>query len=104
MSISHAARRLSDKTPASATRRNPMTALTLDLPPDLYARLRAEAERQGRPLEGVAREWLAERLAPPTAALPVEETYPPRDRERSIEAMRAAGLVAEPSPALRARR
>ena len=71
-----------------------MTALTVELPPELYARLRAEAERQGKTPEGVAREWLAERLDPaPTAG----------DRERSIAALRAVGLLAEPSPAMLAR-
>jgi len=80
-----------------------MTALILDLPPELFARLRAEAERQGKPPEGVAREWLAERLEPHTTAIPGEGTHPPHDRERSIAARRAVGLVVEPSPAQRAR-
>lgn len=71
-----------------------MTALTIELPPELYDRLRAEAARQGKPPEGVAREWLAERL------LPSPQTD---ERERSIAAMRAAGLLAEPSPATLAR-
>jgi hypothetical protein len=66
-----------------------MTALTVELPPELYARLRAEAERQGKPPEGIAREWLTERLEPPS---------PISDRERSIAAMRAAGLLVEPTP------
>lgn len=71
-----------------------MTALTVELPPDLYARLRAEAERQGKPPEGVAREWLAERLDRSPAA---------GDRERSVAALRAAGLLVEPGPATLAR-
>ena len=79
-----------------------MTALILDLPPEMYAQLRAEAERQGKPPEGIAREWLAERLEPHAAA-PSEESPPPHDRERSIAALRAVGLVAEPGPAQRAR-
>lgn len=67
-----------------------MTALTVELSPELYARLRAEAERQGKLPDGVVREWLTERLAPaPTGG----------DRERSIAALRAAGLLAAPSPA-----
>lgn len=74
-----------------------MTALTIELSPELYARLRAEAERQGEPPEGVARRWLAERLVPP-AALPDEETRPPSDRERVRAALRAAGLLVEPTP------
>lgn len=64
-----------------------MTALTLDLPPDLYERLRAEAERQGKPPEAVVQAWLAERLPAPASS-----------RERSIAAMRAAGLLIEPTP------
>ena len=71
-----------------------MTALTLDLPPDLYERLRVEAERQGQPPEAVARAWLAERLPASPAT---------SDRERSIAAMQAAGLLTEPSAAMRAR-
>lgn len=71
-----------------------MTALIVELPPELYARLRAEAERQGKPPEGIAQEWLTERLDSPT---------PTYDRERSIAAMRAAGLLVEPSPAMVAR-
>jgi predicted transcriptional regulator len=71
-----------------------MTALTLELSPELYARLRAEAERQGKPPEGVVEAWLAERLAAAPAVY---------DRERSIAAVRAAGLLAEPSEAMRRR-
>lgn len=74
-----------------------MTALILDLPPDLYARLRAEAKRQGKPPEGVAREWLSERLAPPSADLPKEGTDRPTDRERVRAALSAAGLLIEPT-------
>ena len=70
-----------------------MTALTLELSPELYARLRAEAERLGSSAEAVAQAWLAERLTPPSTA--------PSDRERSTEVLRAAGLLAEPSPEMR---
>ncbi len=78
-----------------------MTTLTLELSPDLYDRLRAEADRLGKPAEAVAREWLAERLASPAPApsrpdLPAPA--PPGERERAIAAVRAAGLLAEPSP------
>ena len=71
-----------------------MTALTLELPPDLYDRLRAVAERQGTSPQDIAHQWLAERLAAP---------IPATERERSIAAMRAAGLLVEPSPAMRER-
>jgi predicted transcriptional regulator len=70
-----------------------MTALTVELSPEVYDRLRNEAERQGKPPEGVVQEWVTERLAPALAY----------DRERSIAAMRAAGLLVEPSPAMVAR-
>ena len=63
-----------------------MATLTLDLPPDLHERLRAEADRVGKPVDTVVREWLAERLPPPAS-----------DRERARAALRAAGLLAEPS-------
>ncbi len=71
-----------------------MTALTVELPPELYARLRAEAARQGKAPEGVVQEWLAERLAPPS---------PSGERARSGAALRAAGLLVEPSTAMRER-
>jgi plasmid stability protein len=65
-----------------------MATLTIDLPRDLYERLRAEAERAGQPTEDVAREWLAERLPAPALS----------DREKAREALRAAGLLVEYSP------
>ena len=66
-----------------------MTTLTLDLPTELYERLSAEAERRGKSVATVAQEWLAERLpAPPLTS----------DRERVRAALRADGLLAEPSP------
>jgi hypothetical protein len=66
-----------------------MTTLTLDLAPDLYERLRIEAERLGKPPALVAEEWLAERLPPPNAT---------SDRERVREALRAAGLLVDATP------
>ena len=79
-----------------------MTALTLELPPELYARLRAEAERLGRSAQDVAQEWLAERLEEASQAAPtIQETPPPApmsDRDRVTEVLRAAGLLAELSP------
>lgn len=68
-----------------------MTTLTLALSDELYERLRAEAERQGRSEGEVARGWLAERLDVP-APVPMGE------RERAIEVLRAAGLLTELSP------
>lgn len=74
-----------------------MTALVLDLPPELYTRLRAEAERQGKPPEGIAQEWLSERLAPPSADLPGDDAHQASEREQVRAALRAAGLLLEPT-------
>ena len=74
-----------------------MTALILDLPPEMYAQLRAEAERQGKPPEGIAREWLAERLEPHAAA-PNAKIDQPTERERVRAALRAADLLIEATP------
>ena len=71
-----------------------MTTLTIELPPDLYDRLRAEAERNGKPAQVIAQEWLAERLTIPA---------PISDRERSREVLRAAGLLTELGPEGKAR-
>jgi plasmid stability protein len=69
-----------------------MTTLTVQLPADLYQRLRAEAVRAGRPVEDLVEVWLTERL-----------TLPETERGRAIEALRAAGLLAEPSAEMRTR-
>ncbi len=81
-----------------------MTTLTLDLPTDLYERLRAEAERLGKPVATVAQEWLAERLDTPTPA-PREDAAPESlsDRDRSTAALRAAGLLTELGPEMKKR-
>jgi hypothetical protein len=69
-----------------------MATLTLALAPDLYGRLRQEAERIGKPLDKTAQELLAQQLADlPT---PVEKS----ERERVREALQAAGLLAELGP------
>ena len=84
-----------------------MTALTLELPAELYACLQAEAERLGLSAQDVAQEWLAERLEEASPATPaMGETLSPApmsDRDRSTEVLRAAGLLAELSPAEKAR-
>lgn len=73
-----------------------MTTITLDLPPELYDRLRAEAERSQQSAEVVVQQWVTERLNDVTSD-------PPNERERTREVLRAAGLLAELSPALRKR-
>lgn len=47
-----------------------MTMLTLELPQELYERLRQEAQRLGRPAHEIATAWLAERLQEPTSVAP----------------------------------
>lgn len=75
-----------------------MTMLTLELPSELYEQLRAEADRQGRPLEGVAEAWLAERLALSLSSSPAT-TQPTQDaREQVCGILRARGLLIEPTP------
>jgi len=69
-----------------------MTTMTLDLPTELYQRLQAEATRAGRPVNDLVAAWLKERLAPLQS-----------ERERAIEVLRAAGLLAEPSAEMQAR-
>ena len=66
-----------------------MTVITLDLPIDVYQRLRDAAGRTGKSVEAVAQELLIERLEAPA---PVSE------RERATEILRAAGLLAELGP------
>ena len=82
-----------------------MTTLTLDLPTELYERLSAEAERLGKPVATVAQDWLVERLeeAPPATPVMAEmpSPAPMSDRDRTTEVLRAAGLLAEPSPEMR---
>jgi len=73
-----------------------MSALTLELPPELYHRLREEADRLSKPPQVVAQQWIAARLASPIPA-------PGSDREKVRHALRAAGLLAELGPGLRER-
>ena len=66
-----------------------MTTLTIEVPPDLYERLHKEAQQAGQPVEALVEEWLARRFPPPA---------PAGERERMTEVLRAAGLLAEPTP------
>lgn len=80
----------------TAAGRGAVASLTLNLPPELYGRLQAEARSTGRSLPGMAQDWLAERLAAQPA--PVLD-----ERERVTQALRAAGLLVELDPQLKAR-
>jgi hypothetical protein len=68
-----------------------MTELILELAPKLYERLEVYAKKVGKPVQVVVQEWLVERLAWPPPA-------PVGERERAVEALRAAGLLAELGP------
>lgn len=67
-----------------------MTRLTLDLPTDLFERLRAEAANAGKPMEAIALEWLAR---PPVDRSTASTTEAPRDFVTA--ALRDAGLLTE---------
>ncbi len=69
-----------------------MTTLTIELQPELYARLVHEAGLLGRPVELLVADWLARRFP---AQGPADE------REQAIGALRAAGLLTELGPELK---
>jgi plasmid stability protein len=73
-----------------------MTALTIEIPTDVYERLQVAAAQQHKPVEVLVQEWLAERSAQVRTDLP--PPAPPGERERVTEALRAAGLLTELSP------
>jgi hypothetical protein len=64
-----------------------MTTLTIDVPSSVYERLRTIAEQQGKPIEIVAREWLAEKSAVTISML--------SEREQLRTSLRAAGKLTE---------
>lgn len=78
-----------------------MTLITIDLPADLYAHMHKAAVQQGKPVEEVAREWLAAQSVQAYTAVPL--VAPPGERERAIAVLRNAGLLAESGPELKAR-
>jgi hypothetical protein len=78
-----------------------MTTLTIDLPADVYARMHSAAAQQGKPVEDVAREWLAAQSTQARVDLP--PVAPAGERERAIAVLRDAGLLAESGPELKAR-
>lgn len=67
-----------------------MTTLTIDVPVDVYERLRAAAESQGKPVESLVLDWLTEKSA-------TSESVAPSERDRLRIALRKAGMLAEPS-------
>lgn len=78
-----------------------MTTLTIDVPADLYERLRAAAAQQGKSVEEIAQAWLVEHSAHARTDLP--PPAPPGERARAIAVLRDAGLLAELSPEEKAR-
>lgn len=72
-----------------------MKTLIVELPPDAYRHLRQVADRLGRPPQVVAQGWLIERLALPVAAL--DEAS---ERDKTRQALGAAGLLTELGPVL----
>ena len=68
-----------------------MTTLTLDLPTDVFARLKQRAAGAGKPIETVASELLVEQMSQP---LP----EPHAAREAVWDILRDAGLLAELTP------
>ena len=62
-----------------------MTTLIVDLPVDLYERLNIEATYLGTSAQALARDFLTERLTPPSQ----------HERERVTEVLQATGLLTE---------
>jgi len=71
-----------------------MTTVTIEVPPELYERLRNEAQQAGQPVEVLIQTWLARRVPPPE---------PADERTRARAVLRAAGLHTELSPELKQR-
>lgn len=69
-----------------------MTTLTLELQPELYARLVQEAARLGKPVETLVEEWLQRQFLPPASS---------DERERAITVLRQAGFITELGPELK---
>ena len=67
-----------------------MRTLTLELPTDIYKQLNNEANRLGKSAQLIVQEWVVERLVPKNPAII-------NNRENARQALRAAGLLAEPS-------
>lgn len=74
-----------------------MTSLMIELAPEIYERLRAEAQRQGKAEHQIAEEFLTERLtaAPPEAAQPGYLALAP-DVQALLATMTDAGMIVPP--------
>lgn len=70
-----------------------MTTLSIELPPEVYERLRRIAGTRGTSAEDLAQAWLVEKAA--------TEPAPETMRERMRAALRAQGLLAEPTEEMR---
>jgi len=68
-----------------------MTTITIDLPTSVYERLNAVAQQRHTTIEFIVQEWLTEKSATNSTL---------SERDRATAALRAAGLLSEPSPAL----
>lgn len=69
-----------------------MSQITIEIDQAVYEQLRREADRIGKPAAVLAGDLLRERLFAPVLA----------ERERAREVLRAAGLLVEPTPEMRA--
>ena len=70
-----------------------MTTLTIQLPPDVYEKLRQRSAETGKSAQTVAEELLAENLR---AASGQPSQAPATERERADAMLRKAGLLREP--------
>lgn len=71
-----------------------MTTLILDIPADLYEQLDAEARRLQKPTQLIAQELLKEKLT----RLQARTVH--TEHEQLVMALKHAGLLAEPGPAM----
>ena len=78
-----------------------MTSVTIELPAEIYERLRRAAAQHGKPVEEIAQEWLVAHSAQARTDLP--PPAPADERTRAIAVLRTSGLLATSGPALKAR-
>lgn len=78
-----------------------MISLTIELPANVYERLRVTASQQGKSVEEIAQTVLVEHA--PQLRPDLLAPAPPGERERAIAVLRDAGMLAELSPQEKAR-